>query len=175
MCFNVNFFPNISDPTESILHLAPTSGNMLGGTIVNITGPCFDKQISVKCIFNMISVPGIIIDRNRAVCVQPFLSVQGYIDVDIILGDNEHKKWTEKYFVETPETATEKIWFNSKDVYTKSPFEIKIMWEYGNLTSNLNANVQISLWGYQSKNNVYVFLTLSFYFLPLYIHPFIVL
>ena len=31
------------------LTFAPESGNMLGGTIVNITGPCFDRDHSITC------------------------------------------------------------------------------------------------------------------------------
>lgn len=50
--------------------------------------------------------------------------------------------------LETPATAAEKI-FVSNSVHQASPAEIKITWVPYNLTSNLNAGVQISLWGYR--------------------------
>lgn len=53
------------------------------------------------------------------------------------------------YLTETPEAATEKIFFETDDVHKKAPKEIRINWNAYNLTSNLNANVMISLWGYR--------------------------
>lgn len=53
------------------------------------------------------------------------------------------------YNTETPATAAEKISFTTTAVHEISPAEIKITWNQYNLTSNLNAGVQISLWGYR--------------------------
>jgi hypothetical protein len=50
---------------------------------------------------------------------------------------------------ETPAAATEKIFFSTRAVHERNPSEIKITWNQYNLTSNLNAVVQISLWGYR--------------------------
>lgn len=52
-------------------------------------------------------------------------------------------------FAETPATATERIFFETNDVHEKSPAQIKISWNAYNLTSNLNAGVRISVWGYK--------------------------
>lgn len=77
---------------------APESGNMLGGTVVNITGPCFDKTQKITCTFDTEQVEGIYVDKNRAICVQPQLFVEGYIRLEIALG-NDKFKWKGKYFV----------------------------------------------------------------------------
>ena len=37
------------------------------------------------------------------------------------------------------------------DVHERDPAEIKITWNRFNLTTNLNANVRISLWGYRES------------------------
>jgi len=51
---------------------------------------------------------------------------------------------------ETPATATERIFFTDKEaVHLKNPPEIKISWNAYNLTTNIGAGVQISLWGYR--------------------------
>lgn len=50
---------------------------------------------------------------------------------------------------ETPATATERIFFSTRAVHERDPREIKITWNAYNLTSNLNAEVQISVWGYR--------------------------
>lgn len=71
---------------------------MLGGTVVNITGPCFNPNERVLCKFDTESVIGHVIDRNRAICVQPFLMAQGYIRFEISIG-TENFKWRGRYFV----------------------------------------------------------------------------
>ncbi|XP_073816075.1 sushi domain containing 2 mesh isoform X3 [Musca autumnalis] len=130
------------------LTFAPESGNMLGGTVVNITGPCFDPNVRVMCHFDTEDVLGQYVDRNRVICVQPYLKAEGYIRFEISVG-NERFKWRGKYFVETPAAATEKIFFETDDVHKKAPKEIRINWNAYNLTSNANANIMISLWGYR--------------------------
>lgn len=77
---------------------APESGNMLGGTVVNITGPCFDPNERITCTFDTEKVVGHVVDRNRAICVQPFLMAQGYVRFQISIG-TERFKWRGLYFV----------------------------------------------------------------------------
>lgn len=50
--------------------------------------------------------------------------------------------------LETPATATEKI-FTDNAIHERYPPEIKITWDRFNLTTNLNVQLQISLWGYK--------------------------
>ncbi|XP_063236326.1 protein mesh isoform X2 [Bacillus rossius redtenbacheri] len=130
------------------LVFAPESGNMLGGTIVNITGPCFEKGMRITCRFDTVDVIGTVVDTNRAICVQPFVMAEGYIRFEISYGENMYN-WKGKYFIETPATAIERIHFETRDVHERYPAEIKITWSAQNLTTNLNAPIQISLWGYR--------------------------
>ncbi|XP_011501466.1 PREDICTED: protein mesh [Ceratosolen solmsi marchali] len=130
------------------LVFAPESGNMLGGTVVNITGPCFLPNDKVRCRFDTEEVVGTIIDTNRAICVQPFVKAEGYIRFAVAVNSGRYD-WKGKFFIETPASATEKIFFSTRAVHERNPSEIKITWNQYNLTSNLNAVVQISLWGYR--------------------------
>ncbi|XP_045479258.1 protein mesh isoform X3 [Harmonia axyridis] len=131
------------------LMFAPESGNMLGGTIVNITGPCFEPKEKITCIFDIAPpVVGVVVNKNRAICIQPPLMAEGWVRFEIAVG-NERFKWKGRYFVETPSMAAQKIFFSDMTYHDKSPAEIKISWENKNLTSNANANIRISLWGYR--------------------------
>ncbi|XP_018331597.1 protein mesh isoform X2 [Agrilus planipennis] len=131
------------------LMFAPESGNMLGGTIVNITGPCFRPTDKITCKFDVEDeVFGTVVDANRALCVQPRLSVEGYVRLEIAI-NNEKYKWKGKYFVEPPAQAAEKIFFEDYSVHERNPAEIIISWVKNNLTTNDNANIRISLWGYK--------------------------
>ncbi|XP_050546629.1 protein mesh-like isoform X2 [Daktulosphaira vitifoliae] len=134
--------------TNLPLVFAPESGNMLGGTVVNITGPCFERTDKVRCKFDTEEVVGTVINRNRAICIQPFLMAEGYVIFDVAIGDEKYN-WKGKYFVETPATATERIRFQDGSVREKNPKEIKITWEKQNLTTNYATNVKISLYGYR--------------------------
>lgn len=71
---------------------------MLGGTIVNITGPCFEPNDRVSCRFDTEEVIGVYVDRNRVVCVQPFMMAQGYVRFEISVGTEKYK-WKGRYFV----------------------------------------------------------------------------
>ncbi|CAH0591404.1 unnamed protein product [Chrysodeixis includens] len=130
------------------LMFAPESGNMLGGTIVNITGPCFNPNDRITCRFDTESVVGAVVDVNRAICVQPRFWHNGYARFEIAI-NNEPYKWKGKYFVETPATATEKIFFTDNSIHERYPTEIRMTWDRFNLTTNLNVQLQISLWGYK--------------------------
>lgn len=51
---------------------------------------------------------------------------------------------------ETPASATERIFFSDKEaIHMKDPAEIRFTWNAYNLTSNIEAKVHISLWGYR--------------------------
>ncbi|XP_049791789.1 protein mesh isoform X2 [Schistocerca nitens] len=135
------------------LVFAPESGNMLGGTIVNITGPCFKPTDKVTCRFDYREVRGTVVDTNRAVCVQPFVMGEGYIPFEITVNEGRYD-WKGKFFLETPATAEEKITFDTNDVHLKSPAEILIKWDSANLTSNSAAQLTISLWGYRESRKM---------------------
>lgn len=95
--------PSPLDAATLPLVFAPESGNMLGGTIVNITGPCFEDTDRVSCRFDTEEVIGIYVDRNRVVCVQPFMLAQGYVRFEISVGTEKYK-WKGRYFVGECET-----------------------------------------------------------------------
>lgn len=136
------------DAAHLPLVFAPESGNMLGGTIVNITGPCFSPNERITCIFDTTEVVGHYIDTNRAICVQPFVKGQGYVRFEIQVGTDRFK-WRGLFFLESAATATERIFFQTNDVHLRNPPEFNITWNRFNLTTNLNAGVMISLWGYR--------------------------
>lgn len=80
------------------LFVAPESGNMLGGTVVKVTGPCFEPDDKVKCRFYTVEVTGVVIDTNRVICIQPFLKYEGYIPLMVKINDGKYN-WKGQYFV----------------------------------------------------------------------------
>lgn len=69
---------------------------MLGGTMVNITGPCFNKIDLIFCKFNDDAVLAQVINQSRAVCIQPTIFVQGYVILELV---TMKRRWKTKYFL----------------------------------------------------------------------------
>jgi hypothetical protein len=44
------------------------------------------------CRFDTEEVVGTVVNRNRAVCIQPFLMAEGYVIFDVAIGD-ENTLW----------------------------------------------------------------------------------
>ncbi|KAG8266731.1 hypothetical protein J6590_065765 [Homalodisca vitripennis] len=133
------------------LVFAPESANMLGGTAINITGPCFLPGMKIKCRFDTEGVDGYVdatLFPNRAVCVMPFVMAEGYILLDISI-DGGAYNWKGKFFVETPATATQYVFFDTDAIHQPYPDTISMRWDWKNLTLNANSYVNITLWGYR--------------------------
>ena len=89
----------ILDGANLDLVYAPESGNMLGGTVVNITGPCFKPTDQIICKFDTEpEVYGVYVSSNRAICIQPPLKVEGYIKFEIAIGPGTYK-YKGRYYV----------------------------------------------------------------------------
>lgn len=56
----------------------------------------FNRLFSSR--FDIVDVVGTVVDRNRAICVQPFLMAEGYVIFDIKIGEGQYN-WKGKYFV----------------------------------------------------------------------------
>ena len=64
------------------LTLFPRYGSVLGGTAVQVFGPCFDEFInqSIYCFFDDIEVQAIHFDTDSVICISPGLTSLGRID-----------------------------------------------------------------------------------------------
>ncbi|XP_071512852.1 protein mesh [Panulirus ornatus] len=133
---------------EYPLTFSPEQGNMMGGTLVNLTGPCFKTSYRLTCQFDRSNVEGVVLDDNRAACIMPSLYVSGYVDFSISINGGPYY-WKGKFFVETPLTAPEGVWFKDDSFRQHSPESLEIEWLAGNLTLNKDAQVIMSLWGYR--------------------------
>ncbi|CAB3980322.1 sushi domain-containing 2-like [Paramuricea clavata] len=73
------------------LTLVPRSGLVLGGTLVEISGPCFNETSdAVVCRFNgNILADGNVVDRYKAFCVTPHLRDIGRMSLEMSLDDGK--------------------------------------------------------------------------------------
>ena len=71
------------------LTLFPRYGNVLGGTAVQVFGPCFDEFIdhTITCSFDKIEVQAIFIDSNSVICISPGLTSLGRVNFILTIED----------------------------------------------------------------------------------------
>ena len=69
------------------LTLFPRYGNVLGGTAVQVFGPCFDAYAdhNIMCSFDGIEVPAIYVDKDSVICISPALRTLGKVDFALII------------------------------------------------------------------------------------------
>ncbi|PIK39480.1 putative sushi domain-containing protein 2-like [Apostichopus japonicus] len=100
--------------------LSPSSGVMLGGTIVSIIGPCFDMETSdVVCRFGTQTVNGKVTSNSLAECVTPVCLRVGPIAVEISLDGGVNFDFHGTFSYLSPSDVTpEVIPDNSFDTWT---------------------------------------------------------
>jgi len=80
------------------LTFAPENGHMLGGTMVNLTGPCFKPLMRVTCRFNTKDSEGVVLNENRASCIMPWTEAESWVDFEVSL-DGGPFYWKGRFFV----------------------------------------------------------------------------
>ena len=67
----------------------PRYGSVLGGTLIQVFGPCFDALVnsSITCHFDEIQTRGLYADEDYIVCVLPSLEVVGRVGFKITVPD----------------------------------------------------------------------------------------
>ncbi|KAH8032884.1 hypothetical protein HPB51_003460 [Rhipicephalus microplus] len=70
----------------------PKYASMLGGALINVTGPCFDPNEKIECQFQDMSghrLPAIYRDTNHATCLMPPVFFHGYVDLTVSQGSRD--------------------------------------------------------------------------------------
>ncbi|KAK2720563.1 hypothetical protein QYM36_004442 [Artemia franciscana] len=97
--YSGNCFDDESVYKSAPLIFAPESANMMGGILVNVTGPCFTPDKRIMCRFDTQEVVGRYVGPNRAVCVMPRVYAAGYIDLAISIDGGQYA-WKGRFYVD---------------------------------------------------------------------------
>lgn len=128
----------------------PKYATMLGGTLINVTGPCFDPNEKIECQFQDMSghrLPAIYRDANHATCLMPPVFFHGYVDLTVSQGSRDAMFYG-RFYVQPPELAAEDIEIMDDSDKVERPEQMRIKWNPNKLVNNNNTNVQLHLWGY---------------------------
>ncbi|XP_023221105.1 protein mesh-like [Centruroides sculpturatus] len=160
-CIEKELDPNWVDRAR--LTFFPRWGNMLGGTMVNITGPCFGKvkeeeNVRIACKFDIFEVKGVYKDINHATCFQPPVLFHGYVDISVSVNEGPYHFYG-KYYIQPPEIAREDIIIYENKDRLYNPTSLTLNWKKEYLTWRDDVKASFHLWGYREISESYPKLT----------------
>lgn len=154
-CIDKKLEPNLRDRLP--LTFFPRYGHMLGGTLVDVTGPCLDRSSIIFCRFDNFKAEAVYRDTNRATCISPPFMYNGYVDLTISVDDRI--EFVGRFYIQPPEVAEEDVIVIDGKDRQESPSELELKWRPQKLSWRNDTAVTISLWGYRESMNVYPSLT----------------
>uniref|UniRef100_A0A0K0F7J0 Protein mesh (inferred by orthology to a D. melanogaster protein) n=1 Tax=Strongyloides venezuelensis TaxID=75913 RepID=A0A0K0F7J0_STRVS len=145
-----------SNDSRGLLELSQQYGNMLGGISLNVSGPCYRPFDIIKLQFDEITLDCERIDMVIARCVIPVNSVFkiGLVEVKLSVDGGKNYPWWTKFYILQPGLARRRVNLinDPRDVNNNwnnfNAQNLSLSWEWQNITTNPNAIVDISLYGY---------------------------
>ncbi|RWS30329.1 mesh-like CUB and sushi domain-containing protein [Leptotrombidium deliense] len=154
-CIEKDLDPNLPDRLP--LTFFPRYGHMLGGTLVNVTGPCLRPNDIITCTFENWKVKGLYRSPNHATCISPPVMYHGYIDLTITV--NERTLFLGRFYLQPPDIATPDVFIHDGNETLEDPPKLTLKWSYEKLFWDPQKTVDISLYGYRESNDIYPQLT----------------
>ncbi|XP_052089797.1 sushi domain-containing protein 2-like [Mytilus californianus] len=153
-----------NDTRGSVLSIYPTYAGMLGGKMLDISGPCMHSNArltQVKCRFggkDDLVTYGYKVNFMKARCSVPRMPIRGWITVEMSINNITYSHST-KILIVHPGRV-------SKDERIHLPYmgkgegwnethttQLTLHWNSSLFTDYRNANINISLMGYKENNN----------------------
>ncbi|KAI6197755.1 hypothetical protein M3Y94_01262500 [Aphelenchoides besseyi] len=151
---------------ESIGYMttAPIAATMIGGTLVNVSGPCLRSGDIVKVVFDEYHVDCIRLNMIRAQCVLPVNRIfkTGLVNVKMSRDGGQSYPFIGTFYFLQPSLAmpTVKLIDNPREPhnvwYSPNATRLRMEWAPYNLTTDMNAMVDIQLLGYWEDTDDHV-------------------
>lgn len=154
-CIDKKLEPNLRDRLP--LTFFPRYGHMLGGTLVDVTGPCLDPSSIIFCRFDNFRSEAVFRGTNRATCISPPFMYHGYVDLTISVDDRI--EFVGRFYIQPPEVADDDVVVLDGKDREEAPDELELKWRPQKLFWGNDSRVTVSLWGYREAMNVYPTLT----------------
>ncbi|XP_052242291.1 LOW QUALITY PROTEIN: sushi domain-containing protein 2-like [Dreissena polymorpha] len=141
------------------LSIYPTFPGMFGGKMIDVSGPCFEKNQHYRCRFGQGTDESnaTYISPNRVRCIVPRLMVRDNITVSLIANG---KTYFTDFFIVFPGRLSQGEHVptvSSKDNitwYDRDPSQLTLTWKSELLSNNSNDRVEINLIGYKEDNEM---------------------
>ncbi|CAJ0946455.1 unnamed protein product, partial [Mesorhabditis belari] len=145
-----------NNDSRGSLKLSQEYGNMLGGFALNVSGPCFRLTDVPKLQFDELTVDCERIDMIFVRCVIPVNRVfrTGLVDLRLSVDGGKNYAWWTKFYVLQPGLAQRRVNLINdvrqphNNWHAWEAENLTVHWEWENITSNPNTQVDIALYGY---------------------------
>ena len=87
-----------------MLALSPRGGHFLGGTVVQVSGPCFFESDNITCVFDGQEIEGVFVNTMVALCLSPPLRTTGGLPFQLVVrsaGGSIRSQGTAEFFSST--------------------------------------------------------------------------
>ncbi|OQR73326.1 extracellular domains-containing protein [Tropilaelaps mercedesae] len=150
-CINWELDPHLIKQRPR-LSFFPKYANMLGGTMINVTGPCFPERAKIECQFQDMSggrFPAIYRDRHHASCYMPPVFYHGYVDLTVTV-DGGDALFYGRFYIQPPQLANEDILIVDDADKQEKPRSMRLQWRVDKLSSirDDTREIGIHLWGF---------------------------
>jgi len=84
-----------------MLTLSPHGGHFLGGTVVQVSGPCLDESDNITCVFDGQETEGVFVSTRVALCLSPPLMMTGGLPFQLVVrsaGGSIRSQGTAEFF-----------------------------------------------------------------------------
>jgi len=97
-----------NDPTVKLV-IGPRFGNILGGTAIHVTGPCFDEMDLVVCSFEDEKPDVFVVNNRTAICVSPRFEDVGWktLTLQIFRDRKEVYMGQSRFYASLPEDTSD--------------------------------------------------------------------
>ncbi|XP_052245038.1 sushi domain-containing protein 2-like isoform X2 [Dreissena polymorpha] len=148
-----------TDSYSDQLSIYPTFAGMFGGKMIDVSGPCFEKNQPYRCRFGQGTDESnaTYISPIRVRCMVPRLMVRDNITVSLI---GNGKTYYTVIFIVFPgrlSRGEHVTTVSSKDNitwYDRDPSQLTLTWKPELLSNNSNDRVEINLIGYKEDNEM---------------------
>ncbi|XP_071124554.1 sushi domain-containing protein 2-like isoform X2 [Mytilus edulis] len=147
-----------------VLNIYPAYAGMLGGKMLDISGPCIQRDASptqVKCRFGGredLVTYGYKVNLMKARCSVPRMSIRGWITVEVSIDQRPYSHSTKILIVNPGKiSGSERLQLpymgQGQGWNETATTQLTLKWNSSLLTDNGNANLDISLMGYKENSN----------------------
>lgn len=154
-----------SNESIGFMTTAPIAASMIGGVYINVSGPCLRAGDVVKVIFDEYQVDCIRLSMIRAQCILPVnrMFKTGLVNTKMSRDGGLSYPYVGTFYLLQPSLAMPhiKLIDNPKEVHNNwrshNATRLRLEWAPMNLTTDLNAMVDIKLMGYWEDTDDHVF------------------
>lgn len=84
---------------QGVAYSSPSGGSMMGGDVVNVTGPCFLPTSQIRCKFGQYETVGVYLNPVQAKCITPLMYEAGWREFGVSVDGGRTYNFRGEFFV----------------------------------------------------------------------------